>query len=161
MKITTNLWFDTQAEDAARFYCALFPNSKITTVARYSAEVAKAAHMQEGQVMTVAFDLDGHSFLGLNGGPIFKFSEAVSFVVPCADQAEIDRYWDALTADGGQPGQCGWLKDRFGLSWQIVPASLERYMTTGSAEQQRRVMAAVMQMQKLDADAIERAFEAP
>jgi predicted 3-demethylubiquinone-9 3-methyltransferase (glyoxalase superfamily) len=155
--ITPNLWFDTQAEDAARFYTSIFPNSKITAISRYSPEVAKAAHMPEGLVLTVAFELDGNRFLGLNGGPIFKFSEAVSFVVDCKDQEEVDYFWDRLTADGGQPSQCGWLKDKFGLSWQIVPAALPRLMQSSDAETQRRVGAAMMKMKKIDVAALERA----
>lgn len=157
-RITPNLWFDTQAEDAARFYVSIFPNSKINTVNYYTPEVAKQAHMPEGSVLTVAFELDGHSFLGLNGGPLFKFSEAVSFIVDCKGQAEVDYYWERLS-DGGQPGPCGWLKDRFGLSWQIVPDVVPKMMTDPDPEKQRRVGAALMQMQKLDVAALTRAYE--
>jgi predicted 3-demethylubiquinone-9 3-methyltransferase (glyoxalase superfamily) len=116
-KINPFLWFDGQAEAAANFYVSVFPNSRIKTIARYPENAPGAA----GSVMTVEFELDGLPYVALNGGPNFKFSEAVSFVINCKDQAEIDRYWDTLTADGGEPGPCGWLKDKFGLSWQVVP----------------------------------------
>lgn len=158
-KITPNLWFDKQAEDAARYYVSIFPNSKITHITHFSPEVAKAARMPEGAVMTVSFELDGNPFMGLNGGPIFKFSEAVSFIVDCKDQEEVDYYWDRLTADGGEPGQCGWLKDRFGLSWQIVPSILPKLMMQNDPEKAARVGAAIMQMTKIDVAALERAAE--
>ena len=157
-KITPNLWFDTQAEDAARYYISIFPNSKITSISRYTAEVAKAAQMPEGTVLTVAFELDDNPFLGLNGGPVFQFTEAVSFIVDCNDQEEVDYYWDRL-GDGGHPSQCGWLKDRFGLSWQIVPSILPKLITDPDPEKQRRVGAAIMQMTKLDIDTLMRAYE--
>jgi predicted 3-demethylubiquinone-9 3-methyltransferase (glyoxalase superfamily) len=121
-KITPFLWFDNQAEEAARFYVSLFKNSKIGQVARYG----EGGPGPKGQVMTISFELDGVHFTALNGGPIYKFTEAVSLQVDCTDQAEIDELWDKLTADGGQPGPCGWLKDRFGLSWQIVPTNMGR-----------------------------------
>lgn len=156
-KITPNLWFDRQAEDAARFYTGIFPNSKITSINRFSPEIAAAAGMPEGTVLTVAFELDGNPFLALNGGPVFQFTEAVSFIIDCKDQEEVDSYWDRLTADGGQPGQCGWLKDRFGLSWQVVPAVLPTLMTSPDPQVQRRVGAAIMQMTKIDVAALERA----
>ncbi len=158
-KITPNLWFDKQAEEAARYYVSIFPNSKITHTSYFSPEVAKAARMPEGAVMTVSFELDGNPFMGLNGGPIFKFSEAVSFIVDCKDQEEVDYYWDRLTADGGEPGQCGWLKDRFGLSWQIVPAILPKLMMQNDPAKAARVGAAIMQMTKIDVGALERAAE--
>ena len=158
-KITPNLWFDTQAEEAARFYVSIFPNSNINAVTHYTPEIAKAARMPEGTVLTVSFVLDGNPFLALNGGPIFKFSEAVSFIVECKDQREIDFYWDRLTAEGGQPGQCGWLKDRFGLSWQVVPEGIDRMMTDPDPEKSRRAGAAVMGMKKIDLAALTRAYE--
>ncbi|HUR81835.1 MAG TPA: VOC family protein [Thermoanaerobaculia bacterium] len=158
-KITPNLWFDRQAEEAARFYVSIFPNSKITNLTRFPPEVAKAAQMPEATVMTVSFELDGNAFLGLNGGPIFKFSEAVSFIVDCKDQEEVDYFWDRLTAGGGEPGQCGWLKDRFGLSWQIVPSVLPKLMTQSDPEKQRKVGAAMMKMKKIDIAALEQAAE--
>ncbi|MDZ4817689.1 MAG: VOC family protein [Planctomycetota bacterium] len=144
-KITPFLWFDSQAEEAAKFYTSIFPNSKITHVARYP----EGGPAPAGSVMTVAFELQGEKFTALNGGPIFKFTEAISLVVHCETQQEIDHYWERLTADGGQPVQCGWLKDKYGLSWQIVPANIGELMT-GSPEKSGRVMAAMMQMIKLD-----------
>lgn len=156
-KITPNLWFDTQAEEAALYYVSIFPNSKIDAINHYSPEIAKAAHMPEGTVLTVSFELDGNPFLALNGGPIFRFSEAVSFIVDCKDQEEVDYYWERLTAGGGKPGQCGWLKDRFGLSWQIVPSIVPHLMTTADEETRRRAGAAIMGMTKIDVAALERA----
>lgn len=158
-KMTNCLWFDDQAEEAARFYTSIFPNSKIETTTRYSAEAAKVSGRPEGSVMTVTFELEGNKFMGLNGGPVFQFSEAVSFMVPCRDQKEIDFFWDKLTADGGQPGQCGWLKDRFGVSWQVVPGNMEEIMKQGDTEGQRRVMAVLLTMTKLDVAALRRAAE--
>lgn len=143
--ITPFLWFDNQAEEAANFYVSLFPNSKISKLVRNTG----AAPGPKGAVLTVAFDLDGKAFTALNGGPHFTFSEAVSFVIHCADQAEIDYYWNALCVQG--EGQCGWAKDRFGLSWQIVPAELPELLSGPKAEQ---VMAAVMTMKKLNIGAL-------
>jgi predicted 3-demethylubiquinone-9 3-methyltransferase (glyoxalase superfamily) len=148
------LWFDRQAEEAARFYCSVFPRSEIGAVSRYGDGMPLSA----GTVMLVEFTLDGQRFQALNGGPQFRFSEAISLSVPCDDQAEMDRYWDALTADGGAAGPCGWLKDRFGLSWQIVPRSVGRMHKDGSPEQIQRLMEAVMRMSKLDMAAMEAAF---
>lgn len=156
-KITPNLWFDTQAEEAALYYVSIFPNSKIHDISHYTPEVAKAAHMPEGTVLTVSFELDGNPFLALNGGPIFRFSEAVSFIVDCKDQEEVDYYWERLTAGGGKPGQCGWLTDRFGLSWQIVPSIIPQLMTDPDLDKRRRAGAAVMGMTKIDVAALERA----
>src|SRR5216117_850307 len=144
-KISPFLWFDHQAEDAVNFYVSIFKNSKIGSVTRYVEEAAKASGRPKGSVMTVAFELNGQEFVALNGGPIFKFTEAVSFVVNCETQAEIDHFWDALTAGGGQEVQCGWLKDRFGLSWQIVPTVLNELLT-GSPDKAQRAMAALMKM---------------
>ena len=158
-KMTSCLWFDDQAEEAARFYTSIFPDSKVDTTTRYSAEASQVAGRPEGSVMTVTFELDGNKFMGLNGGPIFQFSEAVSFIVPCRDQQEIDFFWDRLIADGGHPSQCGWLKDRFGVSWQIVPENMEEIMKQGDAEGQRRMMAALLTMTKLDVAALQRAYE--
>ena len=120
-EITPNLWFDTEAEEAAAFYVGIFPNSRVTALAHYTA----AGPREEGMVMTVEFELDGQRFIGINGGPEFTFDEAVSLMIESEDQAEIDHYWDVLTADGGQEGPCGWLKDRFGLSWQVVPKGMD------------------------------------
>ncbi len=122
-KITPFLWFDDQAEEAAKFYTSIFPNSKIFNVARYDEAGAKASGRPAGSAMTVEFELEGQKFVALNGGPVFKFTEAISFVVNCESQEEVDKYWEKLT-EGGEEGQCGWLKDKFGLSWQIVPTAL-------------------------------------
>jgi predicted 3-demethylubiquinone-9 3-methyltransferase (glyoxalase superfamily) len=156
-RIVPCLWFDEQAEEAARFYASIFPNSTVGTVTRYGESASKAAHRPAGSVMTVGFELDGQKFLGLNGGPIFPFTEAVSFMVYCDSQEELDRYWTALSA-GGQEGVCGWLKDRYGLSWQIVPALMEKMTSEGSPDQLERVMSEVMQMKKLDIATLERAY---
>jgi len=155
--ITPCLWFDTQAEQAANFYCAIFKNSKITQVSRYP-EAGQEIHKKPaGSVMVVAFQLDGQSFTALNGGPHFKFDEAVSFQITCETQDEIDYYWGALT-QGGQEGPCGWLKDKFGLSWQVVPAAIPRMMSDPDAKKSAGVMDAFMKMKKLDIAALERAY---
>ena len=143
-KPTPCLWFDTQGEDAARFYTSLFPNSRILEISRYG----DANPSQAGQVMVVRFELDGQTFMALNGGPQFTFSEAVSFTIDCADQADVDRYWEALT-DGGEEGPCGWLKDRFGLSWQVVPTRLVELLGDPDADRAQRVMRAMMSMRKI------------
>ena len=150
------LWFDRNAEPAATFYTSVFPNSRIDRVDRAPADYPDG---REGDVLTVSFTLDGMPFLGLNGGPAFKFSEAVSFIVDCLDQAEVDRYWAALTADGGEPGPCGWLKDQFGLSWQIVPRQLNEFLQSDDRDGARRVMEAMLQMHKIEVADLERAFE--
>jgi predicted 3-demethylubiquinone-9 3-methyltransferase (glyoxalase superfamily) len=152
------LWFDTQAEDAARLYCSVFPNSKVTSVSRFPDAGQDVHGKPAGSVMLVAFELDGHPFTALNGGPQFKHSEAVSFQIMCETQSEVDRYWDMLTAGGGQEGPCGWLKDKFGLSWQVVPACIPRMMSDPDPEKPKRVMNAFMQMKKLDIPALEKAF---
>ena len=154
-KITPCLWFDTQGEDAATFYTSIFPNSKIVEVARYGS----AGPRTEGTVMTVAFELDGHQFIALNGGPDFKFNEAISLTVDCENQEEVDRYWDALT-DGGEPGPCGWLKDRYGVSWQIVPRILNELIADPDREKSQRVMSAMLQMGKIEIADLERAAAA-
>jgi predicted 3-demethylubiquinone-9 3-methyltransferase (glyoxalase superfamily) len=155
-KITPFLWFDTEGEDAARFYTSLFPNSRIVDVQRYGEAGPRAA----GTVMTVAFELEGQRFVALNGGPDFTFSEAISFAVECEDQDEVDRYWDALTDGGGEPGPCGWLKDRFGVSWQIVPKRLTELLADEDREKAQRVMAAMLRMGKIDVAELERAAAA-
>jgi len=155
--ITPCLWFDTQAEEAANFYCAIFKSSKITSISRFPEAGQEVHHKPAGSVMVVAFELDGQPFTALNGGPQFTFDEAVSFQVMCETQVEIDYYWNALTA-GGQEGPCGWLKDKFGLSWQVVPTAIPRMMTDPDRAKSARVMNAFMQMKKLDLAAIERAF---
>jgi predicted 3-demethylubiquinone-9 3-methyltransferase (glyoxalase superfamily) len=148
-KIKPFLWFDTQAEEAARFYASVFPNSGIVQVARRP----KGVPGEEGKVMLVSFKLQGQDFLALNGGPQFPHTEAFSLLVECADQAEIDFFWDKLTSGGGKPLQCGWLKDRFGVFWQVVPQDLGRFFK--DPKNAERVMAAVMQMVKLDIAAME------
>ncbi len=145
-KITPFLWFDTQAEEAMNFYVSLFPNSKIDKVTRWG----DGGPVPKGVVMTASFELDGQKFVALNGGPHYKLNEAVSFVIDCKDQAEVDYYWDRLTADGGAPSMCGWLKDRFGLSWQVVPAILPQLMGDPDPAKAGRVGQALMKMQKLD-----------
>lgn len=151
-KITPFLWFDANAEDAVNFYVSIFKNSRIGAIARYP----EGAPGKAGSVMTIAFTLDGQEFTALNGGPHFKFNEAISFVVNCRDQAEIDDLWEKLTAGGGEV-QCGWLKDKFGLSWQIVPHNMGQLMAGKDAEGGKRAMQAMMQMKKLDIAALERA----
>jgi predicted 3-demethylubiquinone-9 3-methyltransferase (glyoxalase superfamily) len=152
---TPCLWFDTEGEDAARFYTTVFPNSRIVEISRYG----EANPRQAGTVMVVRFELDGQSFMALNGGPQFTFSEAVSFTVDCADQAEVDRYWDTLS-EGGEQGPCGWLKDRFGLSWQIVPTRLTELLADPDAERAQRVMRAMMEMGKIEIAGLEAAAAA-
>ncbi len=158
-KITPMLWFDSEAEEAARFYTSIFKDSKIKTITRYGDSGAKASGRPKGSVMTVAFELEGQEFVGLNGGPQFKFSEAVSFVVNCQTQKKIDELWGKLTAGGGQPGPCGWLKDRYGLSWQIVPTALNELLQNKDPKKSERVMAALMKMGKLDIETLERAAQ--
>jgi len=147
------LWFDTQAEQAAAFYTSLFKNSKILQTTHYGA----AGPGPNGSVMTVRFQLDGQEFMGLNGGPVVHFNEAVSFVVKCETQKELDTFWRQLTENGGAEVQCGWLKDRFGLSWQIVPAALDKLVNDKDPEKRDRVMQALLPMKKLDLAALERA----
>jgi predicted 3-demethylubiquinone-9 3-methyltransferase (glyoxalase superfamily) len=152
--ITPFLWFDTEAEEAAGFYVSVFPNSSILSTSRYAEGTGPGA---PGDVLTVAFELDGRRFTALNGGPQFKFTEALSLVIECADQAEVDRYWEALTAGGGEHSVCGWLKDRYGLSWQVVPRILFELIDDSDQPRAERVMQAVMQMAKLDIAGLEQA----
>ncbi len=152
-RITPCLWFDTQAEEAATFYTSVFPNSRVISVARYG----KAGPRPEGMVMTVNFELDGLEFVALNGGPEFTFNEAVSFQVSCQSQEEVDEYWARLT-DGGEEGPCGWLKDRYGLSWQIVPRVLDEMIRDDDADKANRVMRAMLQMKKIDTGELQRAY---
>jgi len=152
-KISPFLWFDHQAEEAANFYVSLFPGSKVVRVTRAS----DAAPGPTGSVLVVEFELFGQAFKALNGGPTFHFTEAVSFMVDCEDQAEVDHYWDALIADGGAPSACGWLKDKYGLSWQIVPKRLVALLSDPDKAKASRVMAAMMQMGKIDVAKIEAA----
>lgn len=155
--ITPCLWFDTHAEDAARFYCSVFKNSRLGKISRFPDAGQDVHHKPAGSVMTVEFELDGQPFVALNGGPQFKFDEAVSFQIFCETQSDIDYYWSKLTADGTE-GPCGWLKDKFGLSWQVVPAAIPKMMTDPDAAKSARVMNAFMKMKKLDIAAIERAY---
>lgn len=154
-KITPFLWFDTQAEEAAHFYTSVFKNSRILEVVRYG----DAGPGPVGSVMTVSFELDGQAFIGLNGGPEhYSFSEAISFQIHCETQDEVDHYWGALT-DGGEPGPCGWLKDKYGLSWQVVPAGLPELLSDPDAGKAQRAMQAMLSMSKLDINAMRAAAE--
>ncbi len=153
-KITPFLWFDHQAEEAAAFYTAIFPNSKINTITRYT----PGGMGPPGSVMTVEFELDGQPFIALNGGPHFHFTEAISFVVNCPTQEEVDFYWDKLSAGGGEV-QCGWLKDKFGLSWQIVPTALTELLNDPDPAKSARVMKALLAMKKLDIALLRQAYE--
>ena len=153
--LTPCLWFDTQGEDAAKFYTSIFPNSRITAVSRYG----ESGPREAGSVLTVEFELDGKTFTALNGGPQYTFSEAISFQVDCQDQAEVDRYWSEL-GEGGEPGPCGWLKDKFGLSWQIVPRRLVELLEDPDKDKAQRVMAAMLKMGKIEIDELERAAAA-
>jgi predicted 3-demethylubiquinone-9 3-methyltransferase (glyoxalase superfamily) len=154
-RITPMLWFDDQAENAANFYVSIFGNSRITDVSRYG----DAGPGPSGRVMVVAFELDGQPFTALNGGPHFKFTEAISLVVNCKDQEEVDYYWHCLLADGGAPQQCGWLKDRYGLSWQVVPTPVIDMLKDPDTARQQRAMGAVMKMIKIDVAEARRAYE--
>jgi predicted 3-demethylubiquinone-9 3-methyltransferase (glyoxalase superfamily) len=154
-RITPSLWFDTEAEQAAEFYISVFGDGRILDVARYT----EAGPRPAGTVMTVEFELRGQRFIAINGGPQFPFSEAVSFMITCADQDEIDHFWEALTADGGQEGPCGWCKDRFGLSWQVVPEGMDAVFARSDPEAAKRAMEAMFGMKKLDLAALRRAAE--
>jgi predicted 3-demethylubiquinone-9 3-methyltransferase (glyoxalase superfamily) len=154
-RISPCLWFDTQAEEAANFYAGIFKNSKIKSVTHYG----DAGPMPAGTVMVVTFELDGVEFIALNGGPIFKFSEAVSLSVSCRTQAEVDHYWNALTR-GGEEGPCGWLKDRYGLSWQVVPLEFSELMASSDAKRVKQMTQAMMTMKKLDLAALKAAYDA-
>ena len=158
-KITPCLWFDDQAEEAVKFYTAIFKNSRIVEVARYG-EVGREIHGKPpGTVMTVAFELEGQAFTALNGGPMFKFNEAISFQVSCETQAEVDHYWEKLSEGGDvNAQQCGWLKDKYGASWQIVPRVLVEMITDPDAEKSQRVMGAMLQMKKIDIAGLKRAY---
>jgi predicted 3-demethylubiquinone-9 3-methyltransferase (glyoxalase superfamily) len=153
-RITPFLWFDTQAEEAAKFYVSIFKNSKIVTTARYGA----AGPGPKGSVMTVQFQLDGQAFIALNGGPQYKFTEAISFVVNCKTQAEVDEFWRKLSA-GGEEGPCGWLKDKYGLSWQIVPTILGKLLSNPDPKKSKPVMEAMLKMKKLDIAALKKASQ--
>ncbi|CFX14396.1 3-demethylubiquinone-9 3-methyltransferase [Candidatus Filomicrobium marinum] len=152
--ITPNLWFDNNAEEAAEFYTRLFPNSRIEKVLHSPADNPS---VKKADVITVDFTLNGQRFVGINGGPAFKFTEAVSFSIDCEDQAEVDRYWGALTADGGSESMCGWCKDRFGLSWQVVPRRLIELLSSDDTEANKRAMEAMLKMKKIDIATLEAA----
>ena len=154
-KLIPCLWFDTEGEDAANFYTSVFPNSKILNIARYGS----AGPRPEGTVMTVSFELNGLEFVALNGGPDFTFNEAISFQVSCENQEEVDAYWSKLS-EGGEEGPCGWLKDKFGLSWQIVPTALPKLLGDPDPEKAQRVMAAMLQMKKIEIAELEQAAAA-
>jgi predicted 3-demethylubiquinone-9 3-methyltransferase (glyoxalase superfamily) len=157
--ITPCLWFDTQAEDAAKLYCGIFENSRIKNISRFT-KAGRDIHGKEaGSVMTVEFEIAGQNFVALNGGPQFKFDEAVSFQLACATQAEIDYFWEKLSA-GGQEGPCGWLKDKFGLSWQVAPAALPAMLMDPDTKKSERVMSALMTMKKFDLAALKQAYAA-
>lgn len=157
-KIIPNLWFDDKAEEAVNFYVSIFKKSKIGSITRYGEEGAKAARRPKGTVMTVTFQLEGQEFMALNGGPIFKFTEAVSFIVNCKTQEEVDEMWEKLS-EGGEKGVCGWLKDKYGLSWQIVPTVLGEMMQDKDVKKTERVMEAVLKMKKIDIETLKQAYE--
>ena len=154
-KITPFLWFDDQAEEAAKFYTSIFKNSKVGKITRYGESAEKAAGRPAGSVMTVEFELEGQKFTALNGGPVFKFNESISFVMNCDTQEEVDFFWEKLSADGGQESQCGWLRDKFGVSWQVVPRALINMLQDKDPNKSERVMKAMLQMQKLDIKTLE------
>ena len=156
-KVNAFLWFDSEAEGAAKFYVGIFKNSKIGKITRYPKEAAEKIGRPPGSVMTVEFTLDRVEFVALNGGPHFKFTEAISFVVNCKTQAEVDRFWKKLSA-GGKEVQCGWLKDKYGLSWQIIPTALGEMMQDKDPEKSKRVMMAMLQMSKIDKEALKQAY---
>jgi predicted 3-demethylubiquinone-9 3-methyltransferase (glyoxalase superfamily) len=156
-KINPCLWFDTEAEDAARFYCSVFKNSRLGKINRYVDEGQEIHGKQAGSVMAVEFEIDGQRFAALNGGPQFKFTEAISFQVHCDDQNEVDYFWEKLS-EGGEEVACGWLKDKFGLSWQIVPKALFEMLSSADAARTKRVTKAFLQMKKFDIAALERAY---
>jgi len=153
--ITPNLWFDTESMDAAEFYVSIFPNSKIGTISYYN----DAGPRPAGTVLAVDFVLDGQAFTAINGGPQFTFDEAISLLINCKDQAEVDYYWDTLTADGGAESQCGWLKDKYGLSWQVVPEGWERMFADPDTTRVQRAMTAMFAMKKLDLAELQAAFD--
>lgn len=157
-KITPCLWFDTQAEEAVNFYIGLFKNSKITSTLLTDAAVAEVSGQPEGSVLFIAFELDGDRLSALNGGPSFKFNESISLMIECSTQEEIDHYWYGLIADGGQESQCGWLKDKFGVSWQVLPKQLLEMQRDKDSTKAGRVMKAMLGMRKLDLKALENAF---
>jgi len=159
-KISPCLWFDNQAEEAANFYVSIFKNSKIGNITRYGEEGAKVSGRPKGSVMTITFEIEGQEFLALNGGPVFKFNEAISFQVHCKTQEEVDGYWEKLSKGGDKNAQqCGWLKDQYGVSWQIVPTVLPKMLQDKDSKKSQRVMKALLQMKKLDIKRLKQAYE--
>jgi predicted 3-demethylubiquinone-9 3-methyltransferase (glyoxalase superfamily) len=159
-KITPCLWFDDQAEEAAKFYTAIFHNSKITSITRYGEAGHEVHGRPAGTVMVVAFELDGHAFTALNGGPMFKFNESISFQVSCETQEEVDYYWEKLSEGGDRNAQqCGWLKDKYGASWQVVPNVLRHMLADPDTEKSQRAMKSMLQMKKLDIEELKRAYD--
>ncbi len=154
-KITPFLWYDDKAEEAAKFYCSIFKDSKVLSINRYG----DAGPGPKGSVMVAEFQIEGQKFAALNGGPHFKFTEAISFVINCETQEEVDYFWEKLTADGGAESQCGWLRDKYGLSWQVVPTVLIELMKDKDPEKSQRVMKAMLQMKKIDIPTLKRAYE--
>jgi predicted 3-demethylubiquinone-9 3-methyltransferase (glyoxalase superfamily) len=157
-KITPFLWFDNQAEEAAKFYTSVFKNSKVGKILHYDEAASKAAGRPVGSVLTIEFEIEGQKFTALNGGPEFKFNESVSFVVNCKTQEEVDYFWEKLTAGGGQESECGWLKDKFGLSWQVTPTVLIDMLNDKDPKKAGRVMKAMMQMQKIEINKLKAAY---
>jgi predicted 3-demethylubiquinone-9 3-methyltransferase (glyoxalase superfamily) len=157
-KITPCLWFDHHAEEAMNFYVSIFPNSKKGGITRYGESASKVSGQKKGSVLTATFTLDGQEFVAINGGPIFKFTEAISFMVHCKTQKEVDYYWRRLTR-GGKESQCGWLKDKFGVSWQVVPEGIDKYWRGKDPEKSERAMKAMLKMRKLDIKKLQRAYE--
>ena len=158
-KITPFLWFDGQAEDAVKFYTSIFKNSRIGRIVRNTEGAADKTGRPVGSVLTVEFEIEGEKFVALNGGPIFKFNESISFVINCETQKEVDYFWEKLTADGGEESQCGWLKDKFGVSWQITPTVLIDMLNDKDAEKAERVMQAMLQMQRIEIAKLTAAYE--
>jgi predicted 3-demethylubiquinone-9 3-methyltransferase (glyoxalase superfamily) len=158
-KITPCLWYDGNAKEAADFYASVFKDSEVGKTAKYDEASSKASGQPEGSDLVVEFEIAGQKFVGLNGGPMFKFSEAISFMIDCKDQAEVDYFWSRLTADGGEESQCGWLKDKFGLSWQVVPSVMSSLVTGPDREGSKRAMAAMLKMKKIDIQTIQDAYD--
>ena len=153
------MWFDDQAEEAVNFYTTLFKNSKIGRIVRYTEEAAEKTGRPVGSVLTIEFEIEGQKFVALNGGPLFKFNESISFVINCETQEEVDYFWEKLTADGGEESACGWLRDKFGLSWQVTPTVLIDMLNDSDEKKSGRVMQAMLQMQKIDIKALKDAYE--
>jgi len=158
-KITPFLWFDDQAEDAANFYTSVFKNSNIGRIFRHTEEAAEKTGRPVGSVLTIEFEIEGQKFVALNGGPLFKFNESISFVINCETQDEVDYFWGELTADGGEESACGWLKDKFGMSWQVMPTVLVDMLNDSDEEKSGRVMQAMFQMKKIDVKALKDAYQ--